>query len=157
LTPSVKPLGLILKSGLWILHLLECMIFLSLLSSRCKNRPPPMPHDLCMFSHMIRFALCLTMGKAHRWETFLKCEVELSYDLILGPLFWECPHPRPLSYTKNYVINTKCRGTTCGVRPPQNKGSPHEANLRVGPNWNSGRSHPKVLPAIKIRQSWRFQ
>jgi len=53
LTPSVKPLGLILQSGLRILHLLECMIFLSLLISRCKNHPPPMPHDLCMFSHVI--------------------------------------------------------------------------------------------------------
>jgi hypothetical protein len=43
---------------------------------------------------MINFASCFTIGKAHGWGTFPKCRSGLGYHLILGPLFWECPHPR---------------------------------------------------------------
>jgi hypothetical protein len=37
-----------------------------------------------------QYLLSLTMGKAHMWATFSKCEV-LNYHLVLSPLFWECP------------------------------------------------------------------
>jgi hypothetical protein len=44
---------------------------------------------------MITFALCFTMGKAFRGGgTFPKCKAGLGYQLVLGPLFWECPPPR---------------------------------------------------------------
>jgi len=39
-------------------------------------------------------------SEAHGWGTFPKCKAKLGYCLILGPLFWECPHPRALPYTK---------------------------------------------------------
>ncbi len=49
---------------------------------------------------MINFALRFMRGKAHGWGTFPKCEATLDYCLVLGPLFWKCPHPRDLHYTK---------------------------------------------------------
>ncbi len=41
---------------------------------------------------MINFAFCFMIGKAHEWETFLRCRVALDYRIILGLLFWEPPH-----------------------------------------------------------------
>ncbi len=49
---------------------------------------------------MINFAACFTSGKAHGWGTFPKWKARLGFRLILGPLFWECPHPRALPYTE---------------------------------------------------------
>jgi hypothetical protein len=47
-----------------------------------------------VFRFMITFTSCFMMGKsAHWWMTFPKCKAGLSYHLILGPLFWNCPHP----------------------------------------------------------------
>jgi hypothetical protein len=43
---------------------------------------------------MIIFVSCFTMGRAHRSETFPNYRSGLSYCLVLGPLFWECPPPR---------------------------------------------------------------
>jgi hypothetical protein len=34
------------------------------------NTPPPMPHDLHVFSFMITFASSFTMGNAKVWGTF---------------------------------------------------------------------------------------
>jgi hypothetical protein len=53
--------------------------------------PPPMPHDLHIFS-MIHIYLgrddqvvsCFTMGKAYGWGTFPKCKVTFYY--LLPPL-----------------------------------------------------------------------
>jgi hypothetical protein len=39
---------------------------------------------------MINFASCFTIGKAHGWGTFSKCEARLGYHLVLGPLLSEC-------------------------------------------------------------------
>jgi len=50
---------------------------------------------------MISFASCFMIGKADGWGTFPKCRAKLSYCLILGPLFWECAHPRALPYIWN--------------------------------------------------------
>jgi hypothetical protein len=42
----------------------------------------------------ITFASCFAMSEGHMWGTFPKCVIGLSYQLIiLGPLFWEWPHP----------------------------------------------------------------
>jgi hypothetical protein len=49
---------------------------------------------------MINFASCFTIGKALGWGTFLKCGVK--HCLVLGPLFWECPHPR--GFTLDYCF-----------------------------------------------------
>jgi len=34
----------------------------------------------------------------------LKCEAGLNYHLVLGLLFWECPHVRALPYIDNLAI-----------------------------------------------------
>jgi hypothetical protein len=47
---------------------------LLLLISGCKNPPPPMLGDACMFRFMIIFAMCFMMGTAHRQGTFQKCQ-----------------------------------------------------------------------------------
>ncbi len=47
---------------------------LPLLINGCKNPPPPMLGDACMFRFMIIFALCFMMGTAHRQGTFQKCQ-----------------------------------------------------------------------------------
>jgi hypothetical protein len=49
---------------------------------------------------MINVASCVTIGKALGWGTFLKCGVE--HRLVLGPLFWECPHPK--GFTLDYCF-----------------------------------------------------
>jgi hypothetical protein len=47
-----------------------------------------------VFRFMITFTSCFMMGKsAHWWMTFPKSKAGFSYHLILGPLFWNCPHP----------------------------------------------------------------
>ncbi len=64
---------------------------------------------------MINFDSSFPLGKAHGWGTFPKCGAGLGYHLVLGPLFWECPHPRdeniaekyfPLPYTVNFQVWT---------------------------------------------------
>jgi hypothetical protein len=40
---------------------------------------------------MITFASCFTIGKAHRWKAFPKCEGKFNYHLLLNPLFGNCP------------------------------------------------------------------
>jgi len=45
-----------------------------------------------MFMFTISLASCFTMGKAHRWRTFPKCEVKFNYNLILSPLYKQFPH-----------------------------------------------------------------
>jgi hypothetical protein len=44
-----------------------------------------------MFTFMIAFALGFTMGKAHSWGMFPKCEARFRYYFILGHLLWEGP------------------------------------------------------------------
>jgi hypothetical protein len=46
---------------------------------------------------MINFVSCFKIS--HGWGTFPKCGAWLNYHLILGPLFWECPHSKALPYT----------------------------------------------------------
>ncbi len=46
----------------------------------------------------LKLVLCFTIGKAHGWGTFLKCEARLSFPFVLGPLFWACPHLNVLPY-----------------------------------------------------------
>jgi hypothetical protein len=63
-----------------------------LLRNRHKTPPTLMPRYLCDLVHD-KFCLCFTRGKAHGWGTFPKCEAALDYYcLVLGPLFWKCPH-----------------------------------------------------------------
>jgi hypothetical protein len=51
---------------------------------------------------MINFALCFTIGKPHGWGTFPTYGAGLSYHLLLGPLLWQCPHPRAFTlHNKN--------------------------------------------------------
>jgi len=57
---------------------------------------------------MINFASCFMIGKADGWGTFPKCRAKLSYCLILGPLFWDCAHPRALSYIWNPPSTLSC-------------------------------------------------
>jgi hypothetical protein len=46
----------------------------------------------------------------------------MTYCLVLGPLFWECPHPKALPYTKcplaaaDKVEGTKCIYTATNCR-----------------------------------------
>jgi hypothetical protein len=60
-----------------------------LLGSKHKNPPFLKPHDLHLFRFMIAFTSCFTIGKVHKWRTFLECEAKLDYCLVLGPLFWQ--------------------------------------------------------------------
>jgi len=86
------------------LCLLQGVRTLPLLRSAHNVPPTPTPHDLHRFGgFMINFSLCFMIGKAHGWRTFSKCGVGLGYCLVLGPLFWECPHRRALPYTKCHV------------------------------------------------------
>jgi hypothetical protein len=79
--------------------------------------PPPTTCDLCMFRFMLCFTHCKTLnifwfmitllscfmtGNVLRCEIFSKCGVGVYFDLILGPLFYVCPHLRVLPYTKNW-------------------------------------------------------
>jgi hypothetical protein len=65
---------------------------------RCKNPPIETPSWSTLVWFMINFASCFRIGKAHGWGTFPKCRCALRYCLVVGPLFWECPHPRALPY-----------------------------------------------------------
>ncbi len=60
-----------------------------LLGSKHKNPPFLKPHDLHLSRFMIAFTSCFTIGKVHKWGTFLECEAKLDYCLVLGPLFWQ--------------------------------------------------------------------
>jgi len=37
--------------------------------------------------------LCFAMSTTQRWGTFPVCRVGFGYHIVLGPLFWQCPHP----------------------------------------------------------------
>jgi hypothetical protein len=39
------------------------------------------------------------IAKAHGWEHSQKYWAKFGYRLVLGPFFWEGPHPRALPYT----------------------------------------------------------
>jgi hypothetical protein len=82
--------------------------FMTHLMWTCKDPPPPIPYDLCMFMIMMIFRfiykafpyMYLRMGKAHGLGTFPKCGAGLSCCLLLGPIFWECSHCCGFTYTK---------------------------------------------------------
>ncbi len=74
-----------------------------LLGSKHKNPPFIKPHDLCLSRFMIAFTSCFTMGKVHKWGTFLECEAKLDYCLVLGPLFLEWP-PLDLSAPEKFQL-----------------------------------------------------
>jgi hypothetical protein len=102
------------------------MISLPLLSRH--NIPPtPIPRDLpTQVWFMTKFALCFTIGKLHGWGTFPKYGAGLSYHLLLGPLFWECPHILGLlPYTNKNLPGSQ-------VYPPQKvhtiRHSPHSSS-----------------------------
>jgi hypothetical protein len=69
----------------------------SFLRSRHNIPSTPTPHDLHRFGSW--WILSRALGKAHGGGTFSNCGAGLGYHLVLGPLFWECPHPRALPYT----------------------------------------------------------
>ncbi len=71
-----------------ILQLIMAVRHLEFLRSSCKNPPP---HKLSQFMITL-FASCFTMVKAEGWGTYPICKARPSYNLILGPLFWEY-HP----------------------------------------------------------------
>jgi hypothetical protein len=73
--------------------LLIGIMSLPLLGNKHKKPPSIKPHDLYLSRFMITFTSCFTMGKVHKWGTFLECEAKLDYCLVLGPLFWEWPPP----------------------------------------------------------------
>jgi hypothetical protein len=68
-----------------------------------------------MVRFRITFASCFMMCKVHGWETFLKCRAGLSHNLVLGPLFWECPtlgfYPTHNLSITNKDNKRKTRGT----------------------------------------------
>jgi hypothetical protein len=52
---------------------------------------------------------------------FTKCRAGLSYSLIIGPLFWECPHtPRALPFTKLEPATTLKEPQTLPIPPEKN-------------------------------------
>jgi hypothetical protein len=62
------------------------------------------------------------MGAANGWGTFPKeSGAGLSYCLILGPLFWECPYPRALPYTtkKNAGLVVRGKMVLKQITPPK--------------------------------------
>jgi hypothetical protein len=79
------------------------MIVRSLTLSKNRHKNVPIPQDLHMFRFMIMFILCFTMGNTSGGHP-KNIRLELLYGLDFGPLFWECAHPRALSYTK-WVIS----------------------------------------------------
>jgi hypothetical protein len=61
-----------------------------------------------MFKFIITFSL---VGKAHKGRTFPKYWAELYFHLLLGPLFYECPHPCTLPYTLDLFTNESFQNT----------------------------------------------
>jgi hypothetical protein len=57
---------------------------------KCKNPPIHTPHNRHRFGS--RSFLPCGIAKAHG------CWARFGYRLVLGPLFWEGPHPRALLY-----------------------------------------------------------
>jgi len=52
----------------------------------------------------ITFPSYFAVGKGHVWGTFWNCGIRLSYrPIILGPLFWEWPHPGALDLISSYL------------------------------------------------------
>ncbi len=84
--------------------LLISIMSFPLLGSKHKNPPFIKPHDLHLSRFMITFTSCFTMGKVHKWGTFLECEAKLNYCLVLGPLFWEWPPPTDLSSPQKFQL-----------------------------------------------------
>jgi hypothetical protein len=84
---------------------------------RSKHKKPAFikPHDLHLSRFMITFTSFFTMGKVHKWGTFLECEAKLNYCLILGPLFWELPHPLTFPLHRNFNLFSQTNTTTIGV------------------------------------------
>jgi hypothetical protein len=65
-----------------------------LLGTRVRSLQVLLHTVMCVFRFTITFISCFMMGKsAHWWMTLPKCKARFSYHLILGPLFWNCPHP----------------------------------------------------------------
>ncbi len=67
-----------------------------------------LPH-LCLVIFVVmvhdKFCLVLCDRPIHGWQTFPKCRAELSYHLVLGPLFWKCPLLRALPYTYSILFS----------------------------------------------------
>ncbi len=49
--------------------------------------------------------------QAHGLGILSKCEAQLDYCLVLGPLFWKCSHPNGLSYTHEAWVSSICQYT----------------------------------------------
>jgi hypothetical protein len=94
--------------------LLIGIMSLPLLGSKHRNPPFLKPHDLRLSTFMITFTSCFTMGKMHKWGTFLECEVKLDYYLVLGPLFWEWPPPLTFPLHKNFSLFSQTNTTVIG-------------------------------------------
>jgi hypothetical protein len=61
-----------------------------------------------MFKFVVTFALCFTMGKAHKWVTFTKWRVGLGSRVVLSLVFWGCPYLGASPYTlKFFSLNSK--------------------------------------------------
>jgi hypothetical protein len=73
--------------------------------SRCKNHPPHMMYALCMFRLMIIFISYFMIGWSSQFMDIPKTHAKLSYCLVLGPLFWECPDLRVLPYMLYTTLN----------------------------------------------------
>ncbi len=55
------------------------------------------------------------MGKGHKSGTFPKCEVTHSCYLVLGPLFWEYPHPQGLPYIEICDVDALWWCLSCSI------------------------------------------
>jgi hypothetical protein len=87
---------------------------LPLLGSKHKNPPFIKLHDLHLSRFVITFISCFTMGKVHKWGTFLECEAKLDYCLVLVPLFWEWPPPPTFPLHKNFNLFSQINTTIIG-------------------------------------------
>jgi hypothetical protein len=94
--------------------LLIDIMSLPLLGSKQKNPPFNKPHDLHLYRFMITFTSCFTIGKVHKWGTFLECEAKFDYCLVLGPLFWEWPSPLTFPLHKNFNLFSQTNSTILG-------------------------------------------
>jgi hypothetical protein len=79
---------------------LKKMIEFTTKQNNLKNFTQGCSWFMYVFKFMTRFTSCFMMGKAHGWGDLHKMwGAKLGYDLMVGPLFWGCPHPRALPYT----------------------------------------------------------
>ncbi len=122
--------------------------FLPLLISGCKNPPPPMLHDACMFRFMIMFALCFVMGTAHRLGTFQKCQGWIWQPPGLMPLhFGNAPSLR-LYCTITLPIFNRCPGQDLDFNWN------HRTNLQkyLQAHWDI--LHTNHISIIPYRSTW---